>query len=377
MNDLVPAVLVPPGEILKDELDARGLSQKDFAEMLGCPEQAVSEIVRAKKQITPEMAVKIGAALGTSAELWMNLETNYRLRQARRRTHCEPIEHRSRLYQICPVRQMKKRGWIPDVKEPGKLEQALVDFFGGTPIAQLSHAAAAFRYSTSKEPDKVACLAWLKYVEKLAATQSVADFSLERLMREGIPRLLELARCAEQVSQVPATLADSGVRFVIEKHLDKTYLDGAAIGTSPSPIVALTLRHDRIDSFWFTLMHELAHLVENQDKTYLDDQDERRGKHEDRANRMAADWLIPPAEYRRFTRRKVRFSRLMIEEFAASINRHPGIVLGRLQRDGRMRYEQLRSLLVRVSPFLGGSTSFPAGRRPQSTGKVARKQQPK
>jgi len=350
--DLSPAILVPPGEILKDELEARGLTQKDFADIVGCPEQTISEIVNAKKQITPEMAVKIGAAFGTSAEMWMNLESSYRLRLAKRNAPLEPIERRSRLYELCPVGEMKKRGWIRKTKAPDELEKELESFFGGTSVYELSAATASFRYATNKEPDKVACLAWLKFVERKVAGQSVARFSLERLLGGGIPQLLKFARCTSQVSEVPQVLADFGVRFTVEKHLDKTYLDGAAVGSTPSPIVALTLRHDRIDWFWFTLMHELAHLIEDRNKTYLDDQDESADRREAKANRMAADWLIPRADYVRFIRSKTRFSRRMINEFAAHIDRHPGIVLGRLQRDGRMRYKQLRALLERVSPFL-------------------------
>ena len=82
-TELVPAYTPPPGEILAMELDARHWSQRQFAAIIDKPVQAVNEILHAKKQITPETALRIAAALGTSPELWINLEADYRLSLAR------------------------------------------------------------------------------------------------------------------------------------------------------------------------------------------------------------------------------------------------------------------------------------------------------
>lgn len=82
-NNLLPAYTPSPGEILEVEIAARGWSQRQFASIIDKPPQAINEILRAKKQITPETALRIAAALGTSPELWINLETEYRLSLAR------------------------------------------------------------------------------------------------------------------------------------------------------------------------------------------------------------------------------------------------------------------------------------------------------
>jgi HTH-type transcriptional regulator/antitoxin HigA len=92
VNDLIPAYTPSPGEILKMELDARGWSQRQFSMILGKPAQAVNEILRAKKQITPETALRIAAALGTSPELWLNLEADYRLALARQAVSQELLD---------------------------------------------------------------------------------------------------------------------------------------------------------------------------------------------------------------------------------------------------------------------------------------------
>lgn len=85
---LIPARVTPPGGMLKRKLEARGWTQKDLVEIMGRPPQAISEIVRGAKQITPETAIELAEAFGTSAELWTNLEANYRLYLARK--GCQP-----------------------------------------------------------------------------------------------------------------------------------------------------------------------------------------------------------------------------------------------------------------------------------------------
>jgi len=182
---------------------------------------------------------------------------------------------------------------------------------------------------------------------------------LELLVRE----LSDHMRLVEDVALVPSTLARWGVRLVFLRHLTKTYLDGAAFWLEEGPVVALTLRYDRIDSFWFTLMHELAHLVEGRTEAYLDQLEDGGADdtaepapvdpYEESANDLASRWLLAPEAFSDFvTRTEPRFSRVSIEAFAASQGRHPGIVLGRLQREGLVPYRNLRGLLVKVSPAL-------------------------
>ena len=79
---LRPARATPPGRIIRRELEARGWTQKDLAEITGRPEQVISQIIQGRKQVTPETALQLAAAFGTSADLWLNLEANYQIHQA-------------------------------------------------------------------------------------------------------------------------------------------------------------------------------------------------------------------------------------------------------------------------------------------------------
>jgi HTH-type transcriptional regulator/antitoxin HigA len=113
---LSPAEVFPPGEFLSDELEARGWSQQEFAEIIGRPPNAVSQIINGKRSITPATAKELAAALGTSPMFWLNLEAAYRLCQ----TDDAPnrIAVQARLRSRYPVRYMVQRGWIEDAEDP-------------------------------------------------------------------------------------------------------------------------------------------------------------------------------------------------------------------------------------------------------------------
>lgn len=112
-----PAEAFAPGEYLRDEIDERGWTVTEFAEIIGRPLQAVSEILNGKKEITTETAVALGEALGTSPALWLNLQTNYRIFEQRTRksstNELTPVARRARLRGLIPLAEARIRGWLP------------------------------------------------------------------------------------------------------------------------------------------------------------------------------------------------------------------------------------------------------------------------
>jgi len=351
-QQLKPARVFPPGRVLSEELEARGWTQKVLADIIGRPTQAINEIVRGTKQITPETALELAAAFDTSPEFWTSLEANYRLYLARKKKDEQAIVRKSRLYSIAPIPELIKRGWIQDTNSVDKLEQEVCNFLGISSLDQEPKLLVNFRYTATQQPEANAQTAWIKRVEHLAKAQTVAEFELVKLDR-AIPEILTYARKARDIVRIPSLLMDLGVHFVIVPHLPKTYLDGAAFYLDGNPVVALTLRHDRIDAFWFTLMHELGHIVAGHQGFYLDNLDDGDINNEEReANQLARDWLIAPEAFAAFVQStKPYFSEDKIELFAESQSRHAGIVLGRLQRE-HVGYQHLRSLLLRVKPLL-------------------------
>ncbi len=358
---LRPARPVPPGRILKQELEARDWSQKDLAAILGRPEQMVSEIATGTKQITPETSLALAQAFGSSPEFWYHLETNYRLELAQRRGNDDAIARRGQLYDALPLREMARRGWLCLHESADDLEREVSGLLGVS-VSAAPVLVARLRASTTREPLTYAQLAWLRRAEALAREQTAGNWDPEHL-EPLAAELLALACRVEDVALVSATLARWGVRCVLLRHLQKTTLDGAAFWLDDGPAVGLTLRYDRIDAFWFTLMHELAHLAEGEHVSHLDRLEGGEGdpvaaadqpdRHEETADRLAAGWLVPPAAFRQFvTLTQPYFSRARIEAFAADQGRHPGIILGRLQREHLVPWQNLRSLLAKVSPHL-------------------------
>lgn len=350
---LAPARVPTPGKILSRELEARSWTQKDLAEIMGRPVQTINEIIRGSKQITPETAIELSLALGTSPEFWTNLEAKYRLHIALKEKKEQDIARKSRLYTIAPISELIKNGWIKAADSINELEQQVCNFFGISSLDETPKLDVNFRCSEHREPEETSRIAWVKRVENLAKQQTVASFDDTKL-EAAIPEILAAAEQVESIVRIPELLANLGVHFVIVPHLSKTYLDGAAFYLNGNPVVALTLRYDRIDSFWFTLMHELAHIILGHQGAYLDNLDAlEENDEETEANEKAADWLIHSQTLNEFIiKNKKAFSRKAIEEFALDQHRHPGIILGRLHYDKLVPHKNLRTLLVKVSPLL-------------------------
>ena len=365
---LIPARAVSPGRILQRELDARGWTQKDLAEITKRPPQTINEIIKGTKQITPETARELSAALGTTAEFWTNLEANYRLNLVKKNQKESEIERRSRLYTLAPIPELVKRGWIKSTESIDELEQSVCKFLGIKSPQETPQFSVNFRKGASPEFDSGACvarhthlqkpehnakIAWCKRVEQVVSKQALEKFQLEKLT-EAIPNILSHAKKEEDVAYVPQMLNNLGVHFAVVPHLNKTYLDGAAFYLGNHPVVALTLRHNRIDCFWFSLMHELGHIVAGHRGVYLDNLDKlEQNSEEEEANKLARNWLVDEQAFNHFVvKTKSRFSKSAIEDFARSHNRHPSIILGRLQYEGLIPYKNLRILLTKVKPFI-------------------------
>lgn len=365
---MIPAVIISPGEILKKELDARGFSQSDLALIIDRPEQTISEIINAKKQITAETAHDLEQALDIPATFWLSLEANYQLHLVQQQEHDQAKARRAHLLTLLPVRQMIKRGWVQLPERALDLEGVVEQYLGMNPLDQQPVLSASFRHSTVKEPNTLGTLAWIKRVEHLANQASIPPFNRAALSTH-VQELLACAEKAEDAAQIAPILASCGVCLTVVPHLDKTYLDGAACLYDGRGVIALTLRYDRIDSFWFTLLHEVAHLLEEDSHCYLDtlrspgkdDANDNPGalsEEEKLANRQARNWLIPSEALEDFREEVApNFDQERIEGFARAIGRHPGIVLGRLMRDGLVRYSQSRELLVKVSQYLTEQTA--------------------
>ena len=353
-KQLKSARAVAPGSLVRKELEARGWTQEDLARIMDRPVQVISEIVSAKKRITPETALGLADAFGTSAELWLGMESAYRLSLARQAGSTDEVKRRGRIYSIVPVKELVRRGWIADSDDVDELESQIESFLGVGSLDEVAPQRLAARRTASKAPDARGVLAWTRRVEQIAAAQDVKKYDTAGLQIV-VDKLLGLTVRDDGPLGVGGILRSAGICFVIVPHLQRTYFDGAVVAANGNPVVALILRYDRLDSFWFTLMHEMAHVVLGHEGARIEDLDGDAGGDSDEAeaDALAAEWLVPGESIDRFVAHvKPYFSRQAIRNFAESIDRHPSIVLGRLQHDGHVAQAHLRGSIPGVRGML-------------------------
>ena len=352
----------PPGSQIAEELEARGWSQEDLARITGRPLCTINEIIKGKKAITSETALDLAAAFGTSAELWLGLENDYRLSLSQRGRG--DVQRRSRIYSLVPVRELQRRGDLIDTNDLDILEGeicALLHLESIDHEPDLEEMGVAARKSDGYASGFTSSqVAWLFLARRKAESIEVPPFREGRFTKE-VAELPGLSAKPERWSQVATRLAEWGMRFVCLEHLAGTKIDGAVFWLNKrSPVVALSLRFDRVDHFWFTLMHELGHIHDRSDtvlKAHLDtdlvgpDAAGATDKlpEERKADQLAIEWLLPAAAIKTvWQRRGSELSKASLISLAFQIERHPGIVVGRLQHEGKIDYSRYRNLLVKI-----------------------------
>lgn len=353
MNARIPAEVFPPGEFLREELEAREWSQQELADILERPARLVSELISAKRAITPETARGLADAFGTSAEYWMNLESQYQLSKVQ--VANDHVARKARLYSKFPVREMLRRGWVRASENLDVLEQRFCEFFCIRSMDEeptLSHCAKKTAPTTDVMPLQ---LAWLFRVRSMAAQQRVPAYSRERLLA-AVGKLKALVLAPEETRHVPRILAEAGVRLVFVEPMPGSKIDGACFWLdAEKPVIGMTLRFDRIDNFWFVLRHEIEHVIQEDGKLGeavidIDIGDEKVSlpDYEIRANQAGADFCVPTDQLENFIARvQPYFSEQKVLLFAQRINVHPGLVVGQLQRK-LDRHNFLRKHQVKV-----------------------------
>jgi HTH-type transcriptional regulator/antitoxin HigA len=359
MNERKPAEVFPPGEFIRDELEERGWTQSDLAKIMGRPLPVLNQIISGKKSITPETGVELGSAFGTSAEFWLNLETAFQLSKVNVEDQGE-IRERARLFESAPIKDLERRGWIRPTRKIIDLQHELSDFFALPEVQKLRAAAKSSVQSNELTPEQLAWCVRALQLAKSVPAQKFTNASLE----SGISKLRSLADFPESVRQVPKCLSEMGIRFVVVEHLPKSKIDGAALWLGDGwdkPVIALSLRYDRIDSFWHTLFHELSH-IRHKDHYILDIDivgadrclsDETVSEIEIRANEEAAEMLIPKNTIASFILRNRPFYYAeKIIQFANLLKIHPGIIAGQLQFKKQIKWAANRKMLVKVRDIL-------------------------
>lgn len=354
MDNNSPGLAPLPGEYIREELEKRNWTQEDLAGILGRPLAVVSRIITGKTSITTDTARELAQALGQTAEFWLNVEAAYQLSRADKSV--DAIRRRARLYEMAPIKEMERRGWIGRVDSLEALEIELCKFFGVDSIEGEIQIDGATRKTDSGESLSPSQRAWCFRVEQIARSKKVAEYKEERF-ESCLRDLRKIAAYPQETHRVPTVLESSGIRFVVVEPLQSCRVDGVAMWLdSRSPAIGMSLRFDRVDSFWFTLCHELSH-IRHRDEAPLDSNltdyesiaTTVRNSIESRADEEATDMLIPLQELNSFILRiGPLYSKESIIRFAHRMKIHPGIIVGQLQHRHEIGYHANREMLAKV-----------------------------
>lgn len=347
-NEYLPDIVSPPGETLQEILEERGMSQAELAERMGRPKKTINEIIKGKATITPTTALQLERALGVPASFWNDREQNYRESLARQAERDSLEGHVGWLSQF-PIKEMVRFGWLPSIDDPIEMLGSVLNFFGiATPTQwrRIWETGVAFRQSQVFESDPFAASAWLRKGEIEAQQLHCAPYDNERFLA-ALNAVRMLTAYPPEVFQ-PETIAlcaAAGVAIAFVPELPKVRISGATRWLTPTKaLIQLSLRYKTDDQLWFTFFHEAGHILKHGKREVFIENNGQHDEKEEQANQFGAEFLIPAAEYQRFTSRTGHYSKAEIVEFAARLGIAPGIVVGRLQHDGRLPVQNCNDL---------------------------------
>ncbi len=324
-----------PIDAIQFRMEEQGLRQKDIADLLGGKSRA-SEVLARKRPLTLPMIRALHEKLAIPSELLIREPvTSYK--------DSDKVDEKD-----VPVELLVKRGWIESAQA---LSSLLKQFYApaGSPVL-LRHTLT---FGANAKTNRTNVWLWLSRVREVAASRSYLDgkYRREDINQELLRYIVKLSWMDKGPRLAKEFLEERGIALVIEPHLPSTHLDGAAmLGRNGAPVIGLTLREDRIDNFWYTLIHELVHVWKHIDMnkcpTIVDENIEKSDeteKIEREANDIAAETLLPHATWRRSEAFSNPSSKTILE-LASRLQISPAIVAGRVRYE-RRNYSQFSNLV--------------------------------
>lgn len=356
-NTHLPSHVSPPGETLQKLLDERQMSQAELADRTGRPRKMINEIVKGKAAISPETALRLERVLGVAASFWNELERNYRDYLARQQEE-EILRDSAEWLRRVPVHELIQRGWIAE--REGRVEQIreVLNYFGVASPAEwkvvFEVPQANYRSSAAGEKNAGALAAWLRRGEIEAQRIRCSPFDrdqFERVLRHA--RNITIRPPDNYLPRLVKLCASAGVALVYVPDLAKCGAYGATRWLSPTKaLIQLSLKSMMDDHFWLTLFHQAAHLLFHGKRlTFLETEGDRWSEEEEeRADRYAEESLIPAGrlEPLREAGEVQRIGRTDVLRLAQELRIAPGVLVGKLQREGWLKPSDLNGLKVPV-----------------------------
>lgn len=341
---------IPPGEYLEEVIGELGMSKDELATRMARPASKLSQIFKGEKAITADTALQLEKVVGVPAHIWLGLESEYRLALVRQEKAHEQelLKAEAGLADIFCYQDLVKLGVVARHTQPIEKVAELQRFFGVATlhsVLEVRRYQAAFRCGKSPKQghSRHAAAAWLRMGEIRAQGIACAPFN-KPLLQESLMKIraMTLQTPSEFLGTLGELLARTGVALVVCPHFPGTKAHGATFWLGrEKAVLLLTIRGKWADIFWFSLFHEIGHvLLHDRQSVFLEDgcAAPEQAEQETAADRFAADMLIPPKVYERFLKHGV-FTPYSVRGFAGNLGIDAGVVVGRLQHDGRLKHE--------------------------------------
>jgi HTH-type transcriptional regulator/antitoxin HigA len=348
-TQITPHSATHPGIILKNELDSRGVSQKEFAQSIDMQTTMLNEIIKGKRSITADIALLLEKALDIPADFWVNLQSQCDLDEARiKEKNIQKIAYLEKwnvIKQYVPVPTFNKLGLLTnslvdniqkiwDIYEVNHLDDLIENFAKHRELV-------LYKKSEKLKNDQINIFAWSKLAMYMAKPMEVAAFSVAN-ETELIGKLRKVfVGNTSVLEQTEALLTAYGIKFFILEKFDQTPVDGYSFLSGNNPAIVLTLRKKTLDNFAFALFHELGHVFRHfaneTTRTFLNVEYANYSHEclllETEADHYAKNTLIDHAVWMAFMRQNPAFrygiTEQSIRTLAANTQLHPSIILGR------------------------------------------------
>lgn len=335
-----------PGYFIQEQMDLRNWIQEDLADVMGVSEKHLNKILKNNQTISLEIARLLSEIFDMSAQYWINIDSSYRLWLEQERSEKEiAADLKSSIYERMPINDMVKKGWLVPFTDLEDLKNQVLQFWGWKKLdfavldkrlPCLTRKSEAFNQFNASY-----ALTWYQKACNVSAGIKVRKFNREKLITL-YEDLHSYTVKSDGLNLFIQELNKAGVIFFVLPHLLKTYLDGAAFYSGENPVIVYTGRYHRIDNFWFTVAHEIAHILRhlNENTPFILD-DLRNGtidKLEEEANELAAKYLNHD-EIVSFLEPFIGYlTTSKVEECAEKYGIHPAIIVGKLAHDGKVSY---------------------------------------
>lgn len=335
-------IAVPPGSTIREQLEIRGISQKEFAQRMGMTEKHISNLINGKVELTQNVALRLETVLGLPANFWNKLESGYREQIARVNAE-NSIEQDTEMAEKFPYAIISRWGWVPQTQKKEERVTCLRKFFEVAELGflkDLNVPGIAYRKCNSSIKSNYALAVWAQEARREARKIPVKPINID-LLTKSIQQLRTLTTQRPEIfcNKLGKPLSDCGVAIVFLPHINGSFLSGATFLDDNHIVLGLTVREKYADVFWFSLFHELGHII----KGHIFSSDCTTPEQEREADEFARDVLIAPAAYQSFVSQG-RFDEEAIKSFACIVGIDVGIVLGRLQKENIVPYNRFNYL---------------------------------